>query len=79
MLAAPPCPHEAYLVRELDPVERVQEHVLRGIGIRRPLPKRQVAECPALWGQRAVERRMVAFEELGRLSHECAFGHQSFA
>jgi len=28
MLAVSPCPHEAYLVRELRPVDRVQEHVL---------------------------------------------------
>jgi hypothetical protein len=28
MLAAPPCPHEADMVRELRPVDRVQEHVL---------------------------------------------------
>ncbi len=50
MLAAPPCPYEAYLVRELDPVDRVQEHVLRAD--RHQAPPSEASGCgvPGIMG-----------------------------
>jgi hypothetical protein len=50
MLAAPPCPHEADMVRELRPFDRVQEHVLGTDRIRLPIPACWIAVCPASCG-----------------------------